>query len=301
MLYSRSYKQQIKILAPLLVIFLGMAAAVLFVIGLLRVTAGVDIGELTRDPIHKTGLHPFVGFLSNLGVMLWAFTAATCFFTAMVMRRSGRGGKEVGFFLAAGAITTWLMLDDMYLFHEVIFRDYLGIGESITYPLYVGMAALFVYRFRLRIMNSEYILLVLAACFFLVSMVFDLFADSELLPGSYLFEDGFKFLGIVSWLLYFTRSGFAEVMGARQAGRSRMVDGSCSRCGSSSISIVTGKRSVEVPFVPLSAVHRYERPKVSPLKTGHLLIRCDDCHYSEFYFNERMKLVSVDDDRRRAG
>lgn len=302
MLYSRDLTKQIRFFSPLLYVIFGVAVSMLVGIGLLRVFLGVDIGELTRDPIHKTGLHPFVGFVSNLGVILWGFTAAVCFFSSFVLRRSGSSREGVRFYLYAGLITTWLMLDDLFLFHDVILREYVGIREYISYPLYVALVALFFYVYRHRVLRTEYVILLLSIGFFIVSLTMDLAIDNELVPGNYLFEDGFKFLGIVAWLVYFTRSGFADVMAMAAGGRkSRMKDGVCSRCGSGEVSIFNSLVRQDLPGVPLAAIYRYEKPIVTPLRNEHLTLECKDCGYREIYISEQSKLVSVPHNMRQAG
>ncbi|RJQ48052.1 MAG: hypothetical protein C4534_00245 [Gaiellales bacterium] len=282
----------------LLLAVFGAAVLVLAVIGLLRVFLGVDIGELTRDPIHKTGLHPFVGFLSNAGVLLWAFAAAICLFCAFVLRRTD--GDASGFYLAAGLITAWMMLDDLFLFHDVILREYLGVAELVTYPLYFAAVAAFFYVFRRRVLDSEYVILILTAMFFLATMLLDLLVDNQLIPGEYLFEDGFKFLGIVGWLTYFGRTGFSDVLAAASAGRrARMRDGVCARCGSTDVTISNSRAQPELHAVPLAAAYRYEKPVVTPLPSGQLSASCNECGYSEIYLSGSSKLVSVSRNLRR--
>ena len=47
---------------------------------LLRIIGNVETGTITRDPIHITGGHPFIGLLSNIGILFWCSSAAICFF-----------------------------------------------------------------------------------------------------------------------------------------------------------------------------------------------------------------------------
>lgn len=302
MIKSSSFKRQLRQLSPLLVKIYALILAILALVVIARVTLGLEIGELTRDPIHKTGLHPFVGVLSNIGVLVWCFTAAYCFFAAYVLRRGNVRGERARFFLFGGLITAWLMLDDLLLFHDVIFREYLRVNEIVTYLLYAVVAGLFFYRFRELLKGFDYILLVLATGFFAASMGTDVLIDRQLatMPGVYLFEDGFKILGIGSWAMFFTRTAFYEVMTTAGARKMRMTDGVCPNCSSSDVSIVRNDLPVEVPAVPLAAIHRYEKPVVTPLNGYQCSVTCGACGYSEFYLNQNMKMVSVRENRRWA-
>ncbi|MHB0915924.1 MAG: hypothetical protein ACYC5A_10500 [Thermoleophilia bacterium] len=302
MIKSNSFRRQLRQLSPLMLKVYAFILAALASTVIARLTLGLDIGELTRDPIHKTGLHPFVGVLSNIGVLIWCFTAAYCFFAAYVLRRGNVGGERTRFFFYGGLITAWLMVDDLFLFHDVIFRENLGVSEIVTYPLYALVVGLFFYRFRELLKGFDYVLMVLAAGFFAASMVTDLLIDRQIftMPGVYLFEDGFKFLGIGSWAMFFTRTAFSEVMATAGARRMRMTDGVCPNCGSSDVSIVRNDLPAEVPAVPLAAVHRYEKPVVMPLNGYQCSVTCGACGYSEFYLNQNMKMVSVREDRRWA-
>lgn len=301
MLRSNNLKSQLKLLGPLLLKVYALLLLVLVGIGLLRVFFDVDIGELTRDPIHETGLHPFVGFLSNTGILLWCLTAAVCLFTAFVLRRSNDDADRVSFFLYGGLLTGWLMLDDLFLFHDVILREYLHVGEAITYSVYVFAVAFFFYHFRNLVKRTDYVIIFLALVFFAVSLLVDFVADRQVdIPGHYLFEDGFKFLGIASWMLFFTRTAFVDIMAATGARKARMTDGICPHCLSTKVQIVRNRVSVELPGVPLSGIHRYEKPVVTPLRNDHFSLTCEDCGYSEFYVTERTKLVSVAENQRKA-
>jgi predicted nucleic-acid-binding Zn-ribbon protein len=197
------------------------------------------------------------------------------------------------------------MVDDLFLFHDVIFREYLGISELIVYPLYMAGTALFLYHFRERIGNSDYIILMLSIGFFVMSIFADIISDkvfsSQGMPGGYLFEDGFKFLGIASWLVYFSRTAFLDIMGVVRKRKARMSDGVCPRCDSSSVRIVKSQAPVDVPGVPLAAVYRYEKAAVTPLHNDQYSMVCDDCGYSEFFLSEKTKLVSVAENTRKTG
>ena len=45
------------------------------------------MGDLTRDPAAILDVPVYVGFLSQIGILLWAATAAICLFSAAVLWR----------------------------------------------------------------------------------------------------------------------------------------------------------------------------------------------------------------------
>ena len=67
----------------------GPALALLGLAVVLRVPVDVPIGALTRDRVHFLGGPFYTVADSTLGLLLWASTAAVCFFTAVVMTRQG--------------------------------------------------------------------------------------------------------------------------------------------------------------------------------------------------------------------
>jgi hypothetical protein len=77
----------------------------------------------------------------------------------------------------------------------------------------------FLVGFRRVILEGDFLLLGLALGFFGLSVAVDVFTDREL----YLWEDGAKFVGIVTWLAYFVR------VSARVLRRPRLVAASSPR------------------------------------------------------------------------
>lgn len=212
--------RQLRRAAPVLAVAYAAAAGLLLLIVVLRVLGVVgDFGEITRDPIHRTGVHPFVGFLSNTGVLFWSAAAAISFFCAAVLRGREDGRGDASFYFWTGILTAYLTLDDLFLFHDVVFREDLNVNEWITYSVYLAVVAAFVYGYRMKIRRTDYAVLVLAALFFGLSVFVDLITDIGWIPGAYLFEDGFKFLGIISWLMYLVLAGYTDVR-RRQGDRS---------------------------------------------------------------------------------
>lgn len=113
--------------------------------------------------------------------------------------------------MLSGCLTTTLLLDDLFLLHEFVLPTYLKIPEKVVYLIYVILVFVYLIKFRRIIQNTEFIVLLLAFAFF----GFSVSIDSSLIsiPKSwienkdiYFLEDSSKFLGIISWFTYFTRT-----------------------------------------------------------------------------------------------
>lgn len=195
---TRDWRRITVLYAPALALLAVVAAAA-------RVT-GIAPARFTMDPAALAGAHPFLGVVSNCGVLLWTAAAAISLFTALLLygRRAQR--ECARFLLAAGLLTAWLMLDDLFMLHEWLFAAVLGIPQLIVFMAYAVLIGLFLVRFRVVVAHSDKLLLGLALAFFAAS------AAADQMPGAwfsawgwlYLLEDGCKLLGIVGWLGYFT-------------------------------------------------------------------------------------------------
>ncbi len=179
----------------------GPILLLLIVVAFVSARLGVSPGYFTRDPSALTGANPFWGAVSNVGILLWCACATLCFYVSWLARRSGATGEWTSFFLSAGILTTILLLDDLFLLHEVVFPGWLGIRERYVILTY-GLAATYgVVRYRHIILATNYWILALAAGFFAVSLSVDyLTGHGE--ADLFLFEDGLKLLGIATWGAY---------------------------------------------------------------------------------------------------
>jgi hypothetical protein len=177
-----------------------------------QVVNGASLEFFLRD-IAATGKLPFfAGFVSQLGGMLWCAAMTVCFFSLLVLRRqNGVPAVSKRFLLQAGVLTIVLLLDDIFLFHEEVAPHYLHIGEKFVMLSYLLLGVAFVVVNRNEILSSEYLLLGLElACLgtsvFLDALPIDDFGPRYFFKRLEIFlEDGFKFAGIATWLIYFVR------------------------------------------------------------------------------------------------
>lgn len=190
-------------------IFLWVWLPVLSLLGLARVISAntdISIRQLMQDPTTVLEAPFYIGIVSNIGILLWAAVAVTCLFIPIFLPRLVN--KEVRLFLlASGLLTGLLLFDDFFLLHDEILPIHLGISGKLYGIVYILLVLLYLYRFKVTILQSPYATLILALGFFAVSAGVDLthslidneFGNSQTL----LLEDGAKLMGIAHWLAYF--------------------------------------------------------------------------------------------------
>lgn len=115
-----------------------------------------------------------------------------------------------------------LMVDDVFLGHEIVYPRYLHIPENLVYAVYGAVILWFLYRFLPAILRTDYVLL-LSLVGFGVSILTDVVYELGLLPtqGVFVLEDGSKSIGVVSWAAYLIRTS-AQYVAAGMRGRSPM-------------------------------------------------------------------------------
>lgn len=202
---------------------IALAAAVIGAACILWQWKGIPFGDLSRDPSNIFSYPFYIGSVSSLGAILWSATASLCLFSSFVLRRrGGDGARAASFLLCAGLVTTLLLFDDLFLFHEKMFPDVLGIPESMTFSTYAVIVLGFLVAFRGAILRTRYPVLLFAGAMLALSMTADtltnLSADTSL---KFLVEDGFKFTGIAAWFVYYARVCADEVIESGRAGPER--------------------------------------------------------------------------------
>jgi hypothetical protein len=197
-----------------------VAAAALFVLAVAAAKAqGLDPSRVTRDLAGLCQAHLLDGVLSSLGVLMWIATAAICIGSGMLTWHILRRGA--GFLIAAGSLSLWLGLDDLFQFHELIASTQFGLHELAVYQAIGTTMLLFLWCFRQPILDGAPGWLLGALCLLAASVALDTVVGpwiKPLGPWAVLAEDGFKWLGIVCWLRYFAAQA-AGVLAAAGLGR----------------------------------------------------------------------------------
>lgn len=186
---------------PAVLVLLGVAA--------LCALTGTAPVVFTRDPAAFHEASPFIGSVSNLGVQLWTATAAIALFAAALLRGRSPQREAGALLLHAGLLTAWLALDDLYMFHERIGPDELGLPQPLIFLAYGLWTAAALVRFRAQIVREDRWILGTALACFAASVATDQLAPGWWFDWPYtaLLEDGAKLLGIVGWLAWL--AGFA--------------------------------------------------------------------------------------------
>ncbi len=207
---------QLRTLFPMLVKLYTPIVILVLLVVFLSFKTGIPIDKFTGDPAAIAGINPFIGVVSNIGILFWCASASICFFSFALPQKTRNRGNFSAFFLFSGFITSILLLDDLFLFHErhlnsreIIFPNSTFISQEVIYLSYAMIILFYFIKFRKIIVKTDFIILLLALSFFGASIIIDSFSLS--IPMKSLFEDGFKLFGIVSWFGYFVRVCFQVV------------------------------------------------------------------------------------------
>ena len=201
------------------------------VIGIGRIRFNIPVWYLTKDPNALIeGGDFYFGALSNLGIILWTIAATLCFFSTIYLKRYAPNSSFRLFLFHGGFLTTLLLLDDVYMWHEQMFPVYFGISTYFVYATYLIYAIYFIVRFRKIIFKTEYLILLASILLMALSVLIDVMHDSQrfddallnitgLRPAllgeiTVLLEETSKGLGILTWLIYFSRVLFINVLPA---------------------------------------------------------------------------------------
>ena len=188
-----------------LLITLVLGAFVLTIVVIANVYYGINITSMTRDVTVLGAIHPFSGFVSSLGILLWCGTASISLLTAIICF-SKKLKNVFEFFLSSAFLSTYLLLDDLFLFHEQ--SGSIGLSEKIVFS-FLGIAvALYLFVFKKIILKSNYLMLIISLSFLLISIIIDSIQPYLWQKGNLhaLLEDGTKWLGIVRWSSYHFRT-----------------------------------------------------------------------------------------------
>ncbi len=186
----------------------------------------MTLSYLTRDVAAIADLPFYAGLVSQLGALVWAASLAICIFTLIVLRKQTPNFTASRRWLAHAAILTAILLfDDVFQFHEEIGEDYLGLSEKVIVLGYVGLAIIILFANFSEIINTEYLILGLALFLFGMSVFLDgahldRFGDIGRFFNDQLetfAEDGLKFAGIATWMVYFARYGYQKLIGVPQS------------------------------------------------------------------------------------
>lgn len=185
---------------------------------IVRYLSPIPIRHLTRDPLVLAEKPFYFGFLSNIGILLWCFSAAICLFSSLLLFIAQDKRESILFFAVFGMLSLWLMLDDLLMIHEVLDETLHLIPEKVTFAVYGASILASLCRFRKTLLRTQPWLLGLSLFFFAISMGLDVIVPKDWVTGEneYLLEDGFKLLAIFVWSAYFCRAALEKLLGLVQ-------------------------------------------------------------------------------------
>ena len=192
-------------------------AVLMALAGALVVAVAVGAGALdrpfgwfSREPSEVLGAPWHIGLLVHAGLLVWFTSAAVCLFAGALLARL-RGLEAALPLLAGGAVCLFFSVDDGFRIHEDVVPGFLGVPKTLAYGLHALAFGAWLLAFREFVRRTDWPILALAVVLLAVSVGSDRVFESN---QQHLLEDGVKFLGIVAWTAYFTRTAYASVLDA---------------------------------------------------------------------------------------
>lgn len=201
---------------------LTLAGAGLLVL-LLALQPRFPFADLSRDPLAVVGqtAAPHLGFLSNLGILLWCVGAVVSAFMATRLAAAGGDPRFRRFLFTAAVFSAVLLVDDLFMLHENL-KARVAHGDLLLFAVH-GTFALAYCLALARVARALGVLplclLFLAGGFLAVSITADLGGPAADLHATWpwVLEDGSKFVGIAFWAAFHLRAawilGFAPPQG----------------------------------------------------------------------------------------
>ncbi len=200
-------KENLKMYMSLLVgYFLTSIAFV--VVYLYCMKTGVKGSNFIADIQASSGVPFYTGILSNIGILLWAFTTAICFYSSLLVRDR----HKTQFLVFSGMFSLCFLLDDFFLIHEQVLPVYVGFPEKTMYIVYLVFLIGYVSYFKKLLLKTNCLL------FFFIWVWFGMSSFADVLPEFfnvehyvYYVEEAFKAFGILTWFAYFSTTSFSFI------------------------------------------------------------------------------------------
>ncbi len=198
---------------------LAFAAVTAGCTAILHMSGTIPAEQLLKDPGVLNPGPWYLGAVSYFGIALWTAACAVTLF-ARTLLREDRDAELRRFLLASGLFSALLGIDDLFMLHDVVAPELLGLSEKAVIGVYGLLGLAYAIRFRGVILRTEVLLLASAIAFFGLSVAVDVLDvdDARFL----LAEDGAKLAGITLWFSYLASSAALAIRGALgEAGRPR--------------------------------------------------------------------------------
>jgi len=201
----RSIGQQFRTVTPILLI-VWLITLLALLLGIYASTVKeIPLESFTKDPTALMNGPFYLGFFSNVGIMIWTGAAMINFFVAYRIKDDSKQRHNFLFILFSAFITLMMTLDDLFQLHEFVFPNYFSISDNAVYLTYMNIFLLYFIYFRKRLLESEFAILGLAFFFLGLSTIIDVLPLP--IPKDTFLEDAIKLFGIVTWFIYYFRTG----------------------------------------------------------------------------------------------
>ena len=190
-------------IVPIVALAAGFCVLAYAAIGILMALTDHGFRYFTRDVAATFEANAAVGMLTYVGVLVVWTASIVCLLAAVHLSRTGVA--SVTPLVLAGMGIAYLVVDDLFQFHELVFPE-LGIPQKVVFAVYGALALGYVWRYRTFLRAHEWPLLALGAVALAASVTVDQLADVVLgeVPRNFV-EDWFKLFGYSLLAAYFVR------------------------------------------------------------------------------------------------
>src|SRR6266545_2176521 len=129
--------------------------SILVATAMVSVLFQVRMDAMFQDVAAFAKIHPLTGILSSLGILLWCAAASICFSAAMTLRKV-KPRDTFLFLLSSALLSTYLLFDDLFQFHEALAPRYLGLNEKVVYAALGIAVSAYLVAFRRVILQTNF-------------------------------------------------------------------------------------------------------------------------------------------------
>jgi hypothetical protein len=184
----------------------GLAFSFLIAIAIVFNVYDIPPALLLRDAAATSNRSPFLGLGSNLGAFCLLSASSIAIFSALLLKDKRHFSKLL---LWSGLFSLLLFMDDFFMLHEQSF--FVGVREQIIFAFY-GVLFISISMAMIRSsINFDFRNLLASALFFTLSILVDVIQSFWDSPWRIYYEDGFKFIGIVSWSIFLIQTAYLAI------------------------------------------------------------------------------------------
>ena len=217
----RAFQPQNQIWTPLLTVSYSLVLIFLVATFWIAKVQNIPMYFLVADPAEIAQKPPYMGLLSQIGILIWSGTLCICWFTASLLGKHKKhkiGTNRISwseFLWSSGCVTLYFLLDDLLQIHEYT-PVILGLAKAPSgvphflqnsielsiFILYFVIFMAYLWRYKDKLMQGNILPVLVALVFIGISTLIDILPH-ENLPSHDLLEEGSKLIGILSWFNYF--------------------------------------------------------------------------------------------------